>query len=46
MTENTQQDADGYYGDEDMSADELDLSFLDQDQDDDETKQAKDKPTT
>jgi len=28
---NKQNDADGYYGDDDMDEEELDLSFLDQD---------------
>jgi hypothetical protein len=32
------QDVDGYYGDDDASSEELDLSFLDQD-DDDKTSQ-------
>lgn len=28
----TPQDADGYYGDDDMNSEELDLSFLDEDE--------------
>ena len=32
---NTPQDADGYYGDDEMNSEELDLSFLDQDDDKD-----------
>lgn len=40
MTEDVQKpqdetQADGYYGDDDMGGDDLDLSFLDQDDDDD-----------
>jgi hypothetical protein len=29
--DNTQLDADGYYGDDDINSDEIDLSFLDDD---------------
>ena len=32
MTQTTDAQADGYYGDDDMGADELDLSFLDEDE--------------
>lgn len=32
------QEPDAYYGDDDMGGDELDLSFLDQDEDDDAKK--------
>lgn len=34
----TDAQADGYYGDDDMGNDELDLSFLDQDDDDADKK--------
>lgn len=34
----TPNDADGYYGDDDMNSEELDLSFLDQDEDDTKDK--------
>lgn len=34
MTDEKNPEADGYYGDEDPSADELDLSFLDEDETD------------
>jgi hypothetical protein len=37
----TPQDADGYYGDDEMNSEELDLSFLDQDSQ--ENKDDKDK---
>lgn len=30
--DNVAPDADGYYGDEDMNSEELDLSFLDEDE--------------
>jgi hypothetical protein len=33
--------ADGYYGDDDMGSEELDLSFLDQDDEADEDEAAK-----
>lgn len=43
MTDATQQpqdetQPDGYYGDDDMGNDDLDLSFLDQDDEDDDAK--------
>ena len=43
MTEDVQKpqedaQADGYYGDDDMGNDDLDLSFLDQDDEDEESK--------
>jgi hypothetical protein len=36
--DNAPQDADGYYGDEDMNSEELDLSFLDQDEEEKKDK--------
>lgn len=34
----SQLDTDGYYGDDDVDTDELDLSFLDEDEDNKDTK--------
>lgn len=31
-TDKTQLDTDGYYGDDDLDADDIDLSFLDEDE--------------
>jgi hypothetical protein len=38
MAEANEPQADGYYGDGDMGSEELDLSFLDQAEDEDEPK--------
>ena len=41
--DDSQLDTDGYYGDEDMDSEEIDLSFLDQNESDDTSADNEDK---